>query len=217
MSKIRDIFDIVIVYIVAIVGITIAGLLDIDFEGSFLVWGRISWTNIGIYYCILLIPVIIFLIRKEKISEYGFFKEKLERQIFIGLVMGVVLSFVIIMMLCLLGFENKLTVEYLELKTILYYLFVVAVVEELLFRGIIYFKIKKYCDSEAMAIVASSLLFACSHYIKGQNGLILIAIIFSSLICLLRFKIKSCSTLSLIIAHGIGYSMFNVWILNGLA
>ncbi|MBD5143894.1 MAG: CPBP family intramembrane metalloprotease, partial [Ruminococcus sp.] len=72
-------------------------------------------------------------------------------------------------------------------------------------------KIKGVFGSEAVAVIGSSILFGLFHILGGDIGQMLVTGFLGILFCLCRKKIKDCSTLSLIIMHGIYDALITVW------
>ncbi len=116
-----------------------------------LVWRMVLM--IVTYLSIALVPFCIAIFNKEKWSDYSFSKEKLGYQVLIGLAIALCMSFVF-------------TVIFV------YFIFAIALVEEFVFRGFFYTKMKKLC----------------------------------------RVKIKNCTLLSVIIAHGVYDALITVWL-----
>ena len=112
--------------------------------------------SMNILYCSLfVIGVLIALIKDRNINNLGFGKEKLRINLIISLII-IVITFIIIWIFSDLSF-NRL------LKQMLYYLFYIAAIEEMLFRGLIQnylfgFKLNKY-----MIFIIGALLFSFMH------------------------------------------------------
>lgn len=112
--------------------------------------------GINIIYCSLfVVGVLIAFIKDRNIYNLGFGKEKLQINLIISLLI-VVITFIVIWVFSALAF-NKL------LKQMLYYLFYIAAIEEILFRGLIQnylfgFKLNKY-----MIFIIGALLFSFMH------------------------------------------------------
>ena len=87
----------------------------------------------------------------------------------------------------------------------------VGLVEELVFRGTIYEYAKRIFGSDIGAVILSSLLFGAFHILRGNIAQLFVTAFIGALFCLFRLKIKNCSLLSLIIAHGIYDALIVVW------
>lgn len=87
----------------------------------------------------------------------------------------------------------------------------VGAVEEFVFRGVLYFKIKEIFGREWIAIAFSSALFGLFHIFQGNLIQVVITGLLGIVFCLLRLKIRGFTTLSLILAHGIYDALISVW------
>jgi len=85
-------------------------------------------------------------------------------------------------------------------------------VEEFVFRGLIYTKAKQIIQKDWFAAVISSVLFGIFHILRGDAVQMIMTVLMGALFCLFRLKIKRCSTLSLIIAHGVYDALITVWV-----
>ena len=112
--------------------------------------------GMNIIYCSLFAAgVLIALIKDRNIYNLGFGKEKLRINLIISLVI-VVITFIVIGVFSDLTFNNLI-------KQMLYYLFYIAAIEEILFRGLIQnylfgFKLNKY-----VIFMIGALLFSFMH------------------------------------------------------
>ncbi len=169
------------------------------------------------YWVIALVPIVIMLLAKDKLSNYGFTKEKLPFQIAAGVLVGIAMSLVLTLLPHLFGLggfvDNGTRYQYLWqfVWEFIYYTLSVACVEEFVFRGFIYQKIKSISQKDVTALVVSSVLFGLFHFLSGNIIQIVITACIGAFFCLCRMKIKHCSTLSLIIAHGIYDALITVW------
>ncbi len=169
------------------------------------------------YWICLIVPVIIFIIQKDSVYEYGFEKENRTGQIVTGVVIAVIMSVILTLVPHLLGFgdyvDNGNRYEYWWqfVFEFIYCIGAVAAVEEMAFRGFLYTKIKRVSESETAAIIISSVLFGLFHFLSGQVLQMILTAILGVLFCIIRKKIRSCSTLSLIICHGIYDALITVW------
>ena len=136
----------IIYYCILFGGLLLAGLL---YQKGFTFGMNI------IYYSLFVIGVLIALIKDRNIYNLGFGKEKLRINLILSLII-VVITFLVVWAFSDLAF-NKL------LKQMLYYLFYIAAIEEILFRGLIQnylfgFKLNKY-----VIFTIGALLFAFMH------------------------------------------------------
>lgn len=112
--------------------------------------------GVNIIYCSLFaVGVFIALIKDRNIYSLGFGKEKLKINLIISLII-IVTTFVVVWMFSELDFNESL-------KQMLYYLFYIAAIEEILFRGLVQnylfgFKLNKY-----VIFIIGALLFSFMH------------------------------------------------------
>lgn len=110
----------VIYYFTFLFGLLLAGIL---YQKGFTF-------GVNIIYCSLFaVGVLIALIKDRKIYNLGFGKEKLKINLIISLII-VVTTFIVIWVFSDLALNDLL-------KQMLYYLFYIAAIEEILFRGLI--------------------------------------------------------------------------------
>lgn len=136
----------VVYYFILFGGLLLAGLL----------YQKGITYGMNIIYCSLFVMgVLIAVIKDRNIYNLGFGKEKLRINLIISLFI-IVITFIIICVFSDLAI-NKL------LKQMLYYLFYIAAIEEILFRGLIQnylfgFKLNKY-----VIFIIGALLFSFMH------------------------------------------------------
>ena len=174
-----------------------------------------------LYWAIAVIPII--LIRQDKMSaaDLGFKKEKLPKQILLGIGLGIGTSLVLTGIPVLAGFGEYVNngKDYTEpwqfIYDFAYCILAVGAAEELVFRGFIFSKLKNLFGKEIYAVIVSSLLFGLFHIFTGNIIQMLITAVIGFIFCLYRTKIKDCTLLSLILCHGIYDAMITVWALHG--
>lgn len=169
------------------------------------------------YWIIIIIPLGVMKFAKDKLADYGFIKEKLGYQLIVGIVIGLCMSIIFTLIPILLGKEewvnNGHNYQYLWqfIYDFVYCIVAVGLVEEFVFRGFVYSKIKILSGSIAVTIAVSSILFGIFHFLNG-NVIQMVATCFLGVIfCLCKEKIKNCTLLSLIIAHGVYDALITVW------
>lgn len=157
---------------------------------------------------ITLIPVIIYRIKKNKLSHMGFSRNKLAKQIMIALgIFVITISFVILPLLIRINKNEVLSFKPSSTSVLVFYIIYLLIFigfsEEIIFRGYFYRGIENVTNSELKAVIFSSILFGLFHYSNGQN---IMQVIMTSILGLIygfaRYKIKDCTILSLSIAHG---------------
>ena len=172
---------------------------------------------IVLYWSIAVIPFIIMLRDKRPLSDYGFFRKDIFKQVMIGSALGVAMSLVLTLIPHLLGFgayvDNGKRYNFLWqfVYEFVYCIVAVGFTEEFIFRGFLFTKFKRVFDTETAAVIGSSVLFGLFHVFSGNIGQMFITGLLGALFCLFRIKIKNCSTLSLIFAHGIYDALITVW------
>ena len=136
----------IIYYCIYLLGLLLAAIL---YQKGFT-------SGMNIIYCALFaVGVLIALILDKNICNLGFGKEKLQINLIISL-MIVVITFIVIWVFSEFTFDKLL-------KHLLYYLFYIAAIEEILFRGLIQnylfgFKFNKY-----VIFIIGALLFSFMH------------------------------------------------------
>lgn len=116
--------------------------------------GVMSGMNI-IYCALFAVGVLIVLIKDGNIDNLGFGKDKLRINLIISLII-VAITFIVVLVFSNLAFKKLI-------KQMFYYLFYIAAIEEILFRGLIQsylfgFKLNKY-----VIFVIGALLFSFMH------------------------------------------------------
>ncbi len=173
--------------------------------------------SIFVYWAIALVPLGVMVIAGDKPGDYGFRKEGMPSQMLWGLAVGGILSFVLTLLPHLLGYgewvNNGRYYQYFWqfVYEFSYTVLAVGAVEEFVFRGFVYSKVKALGNSETMAVIVSSLLFGLFHFLSGNILQIILTGCLGAFLCICRLKIKHCSTLSLIIAHGVYDGLISVW------
>ncbi len=92
-----------------------------------------------------------------------------------------------------------------------YCILAIGFVEELVFRGFIFHKIKNISQKDSVAVICSSVLFGVFHIFGGNLIQMVCTACIGLLFCFFQLKIKNCSLLSLIIAHGVYDALISVW------
>lgn len=166
---------------------------------------------------LFLVPGILMLVEKEKLSGLGFTAKNLPRQILIGIVIALAMSAVLTVLPILLGFKDMVgstsfTKPWQFAYEFAYTIFGVALAEELVFRGYLFHKLLDIKNARWFAILVSSVLFGLFHIFSGNLIQVLMTAVIGLIYCLCREKIKGCSLLSLIIAHGLYDAMIVLWV-----
>jgi len=171
---------------------------------------------IFVYWLIALIPIIVVFVNKDKLVDYGFSKDKMKFQIIVGVFIGIAMSVILTLIPHLFGFgeyvDSGKRYQFLWqfIYEFFYCIFAVGFVEEFVFRGFVYKKIKNISQKDMIAIIASSMLFGLFHLFSGNIIQMLMTACIGVFFCFCRLKVKNCSTLSLIIAHGVYDALITV-------
>lgn len=169
------------------------------------------------YWLIALIPAIVMIVNKDKLTDYGFSKEKIGMQIIVGILIGTVMSVLLTLIPHLIGFgefvDSGKRYKYLWqfIYEFFYCIFAIGLVEEFVFRGFIFEKIKRVAGKDIIAVIISSVFFGVFHFFSGNLVQMVMTACIGAFFCFCRLKIKNCSTLSLLIGHGIYDALITVF------
>ncbi|MCR5251104.1 MAG: CPBP family intramembrane metalloprotease [Lachnospiraceae bacterium] len=217
MSKKKEVILLVIAFLGAMLGCYVVVCFNLYVMPSLPLAARMV-CMILTYWLIALIPVIVMLLCKDKLTDYGFCREGIGRQILVGILAGLGMSVVFTLIPHIAGFGayvdngTRYRFWWQFLFEFVYFIVSVGAVEEFVFRGILYEKIRRIADSDLAAIIVSSVLFGVFHIFGGNVIQVILTAGLGMIFCLLRSKIKGCSTLSLILAHGVYDAMISVWL-----
>lgn len=168
-------------------------------------------------WLLLIMPVASMFKSGETLSDIGFTKEKISSQILIGIVLSVIMSLVLTVIPILLGFKeligsNSYTKAWQFAYEFAYRTLGIALAEEIIFRGYIFKKLMDIRDSKWFALIVSSVLFGLFHIFNGNIVQVVVTAFIGLFLCMFREKIKNCSLLSLIIAHGFYDALIILWV-----
>lgn len=173
--------------------------------------------QIPAYWIIAIVPFGTALISKDKIGEWGFYKKGILKQVSVGLAIAASMSLMFTVIPIFLGFKDWIGTPMSGTETwriayqFLYYIFAVGFVEEIVFRGYFYYKLLEIRSSKLFAMAASSIMFGLIHIFFGNLAQFISTALIGAIYCLCRDKIKGCSTLSLIVAHGVYDALIRIW------
>lgn len=88
----------------------------------------------------------------------------------------------------------------------------IALCMSFVFRGFFYRKLEVLFGSAVGAIIGSSVLFGLFHFWGGNIVQIFLTGIIGAIFCICRIKIKNCTLLSVVIAHGVYDALITVWL-----
>jgi hypothetical protein len=172
---------------------------------------------IAVYWLIAAVPIVVMILSKDKLTDCGFSREKIVKQIIVGIAAGIAMSLVVTIVPYLAGFGELISSgkPYTHLwqfaYEFVYCIFAVGLTEEFVFRGFLYHKLQSAFGSELAAIIGSSVLFGLFHIFNESVLQIIMTALIGAIFCLCRKFIKNCTTLSLIIAHGVYDALITVW------
>lgn len=171
-----------------------------------------------ISYWLIAVPAIILaIIFKDKLRDFGFVKDKLFIQILLGVGIGAGMSLILTLVPHLAGFgsfvDNGHRYKYVWqfIFEFAYCILGVAAVEEFVFRGFIYEYLKRIWNKDVFALIVSSVLFGLFHIFNGNIIQLFMTALIGAFFCFCRLKIKNCTTTTLIIAHGVYDALITVW------
>ncbi len=168
------------------------------------------------YWIVAAAPVALAVINKEKPADFGFSKDKIGLQIIIGIGLGLAMSAVLTLVPHLVGLGgfvdsgNRYKYIWQFSWEFLYCIAGVGLVEEFAFRGFIYKRCKNLFGKEFLAVICSSALFGLFHVFNGSIVQMVMTGLIGALFCFFRLKIRNCTMLSIVIAHGVYDAMITV-------
>lgn len=168
-------------------------------------------------WLLFFVPGILMLTNKESLRGFGFTKKELLRQIVIGVLIAGSMSVLLTVIPILLGFKDMVgSTNYTQFwqfaYQFLYAILGVALAEELIFRGYLFYKLLEVKKSRWFAIIFSSILFGLFHIFSGNPVQMFMTALLGFSYCMCREKIKNCTILSLILAHGIYDALIVLWV-----
>lgn len=184
--------------------------------GSLPLGGRMIGA-IAVYWLIAAVPLLLLLLQRETLSDYGFCGDRIGRQILTGIILGFAMSLVLTLLPHLLGFGayvdsgKRYRFVWQFAYEFVFCIFAVGFAEKLVFRGILYGKLRAICPGEGLAVLVSSVLFGAFHLFGGDPVQMIVTGCIGALLCFCRMKIRNCSVVSLAIAHGIYDALITVW------
>ncbi len=172
---------------------------------------------IAAYWLAALVPLILMIAGREKPADYGFEKSRPGLQVLTGVLAGIGLSLILTLVPHLAGFGEYVSSGkqyrffWQHLAELLYCVLAVGLTEEFVWRGFIYRRVLNISGKEWTAVIVSSVLFGLSHIFGGNIAQVVLTAVIGAVLCLCRLKIRHCTTLSLIIAHGVYDAMVTLW------
>lgn len=175
MSKKKEIISLIIGLVGAMVGLY--GVVAFNqFVMMSLSLGMRMVSMILTYWLIALIPIVVMLVNKDRLTDYGFSKNKIWMQIVVGILIGVVMSVVLTLIPHLIGFGefvdsgNRYKYLWQFAYEFLYCILAIGLVEEFVFRGFIFEKIKRIVGKDVIAVIVSSVFFWCVSFVQWESS-----------------------------------------------
>lgn len=172
---------------------------------------------IAVYWLIAASPIVVMRVCGDRLSDYGFAKQKVGLQLCMGVAVGLGLSALLTLLPHLVGLGayvdsgKRYTQAWQFAYEFVQCTLAVGLVEEFVFRGFAYQKLELVFQKEWVAVLGSSLLFGLSHFWSGSLLQMGMTAGIGVLLCLCRKKLPHCTTLSLAVAHGVYDAMITVW------
>ncbi|MGI5898368.1 MAG: CPBP family intramembrane glutamic endopeptidase [Christensenellales bacterium] len=170
---------------------------------------------IAVQWCLLIVPVVFMGAKKESLADYGFSSKSVLKQIAVGVKIACAMSLVLTALPILLGLGHMVGSTNYTRPWQFAYQFVymtagVALAEEFFYRGFLFKRLLDIKNTRWFAIILSSLIFGMSHIFSGGIFQVIGTSFIGLVFCLCREKIKGCTTLSLIFAHGLHNSLITL-------
>lgn len=169
-----------------------------------------------LYWLVAVIPIMVAKQDGTTLSQLGFEKKGVVKQVLIGITLGAASSLVLTGVPHIAGFGRYVS-SYLYTEPwqfayqFVYCIAAVGAAEELVFRGVIYDKLNALFGRELYAAIGSSLLFGLFHIFGGSIVQVIFTAVIGFIFCTFRNKIKGCTLLSLMICHGVYDALICVW------
>lgn len=164
-----------------------------------------------LYVLILAVVIIPCKIQHKKISEYwGISKQKLLPQICTALIPFAITVSVFVLLPLLLGVDKRmiLSAKYTDIGEIslriLFFMVFVGPVEELVFRGYLFGKLKEITQKDFAVCLITALMFGFWHFPSSLSLLnVFCTFVIGLVFAAAKVKLKNCTLLSLCLAHGL--------------
>ena len=172
---------------------------------------------LAVYWLIALVPVIVMLVSRDRLKDYGFCSARPGMQLLNGVLIALGLSAVLTVMPILSGFGAFVGSGkgYRHLwqfaYEFAYCILAVGFTEELVFRGFLLEKLRRITQNDLAAAGISSVLFGLFHIFSGNPVQVILTTLIGLLLCICKQKIRHCTLLSLMLAHGIYDALISVW------
>lgn len=162
---------------------------------------------IVLQWLLLIVPVIFMRKSGTKLKDLGFSSDKIGTQILVGVLIAAGMTLIFTVLPVLAGFKdmvgsNSYTKAWQFCYEFVFMILGTALAEEFFYRGFLVQKLMDVKSSKWFAITISSAVFGVSHIFTGNIIQVITTFLLGMIFCICRDRIKHCSTLSIIIAHG---------------
>ncbi|MFA5603363.1 MAG: type II CAAX endopeptidase family protein [Bacilli bacterium] len=176
-------------------------LFNFNIIGRMIILIVIQWT-------LMIVPIIIMKKNKTTLKQLGITKDNIFEQIIVGIFIAVIISLLLTVIPILLGFKDMVgSTNYNKpwqfIYEFIYAILGVGLAEEFVFRGYLFNNLLKIKHSKWFAIIVSSILFGLFHIFNGNIIQVFMTGAIGFIYCILREKIKNCTLISLVLAHGL--------------
>lgn len=169
-----------------------------------------------LYWLVAIIPIMVIKQDKMTSADLDIPRKGILWQVLTGIGLGILTSTVLTGVPHLAGF-GKYASSYLYTEPwqfayqFFYCIVSVGAAEELVFRGVIYRKLKELFGTDLYAVIGSSIMFGVFHIFSGNIIQMVMTAIIGAIFCVYKNKIKTCSLVSLMICHGVYDALIYVW------
>lgn len=169
---------------------------------------------IGSFYYISLIAMLLYtvkVIERKSVGSIGFDLHSIAKKVILGIGIFAILEIIFTLYFFVIYGTKPNFVHLSFAQTLLntiYFIFLVGLVEELIFRGYLLERLNEILNSKIYAVLFSSALFALWHYpVKYYFGQVIFAFFFGIILSTIKIKTKGNIIISLAIGHGL-YNSF---------
>ncbi len=133
---------------------------------------RQIYLGVPINLLLIAICVMLVLMRKQKLSSIGFTLKNIGKSLLTGIFLGIIFSFFMNVLPNILAGGKVITVNR-ALYNIFYYFIIIALSEEVLFRGYIQTRIYGLIKCDILAVIMTGILFYAMHlpFQMSVNGI----------------------------------------------
>ncbi|MCL1831096.1 MAG: hypothetical protein FWG21_06660, partial [Oscillospiraceae bacterium] len=151
-------------------------------------------------------PILSMRNHKETFADIGYESEFILPQVIVGLVIGIVMSFVLLVLPSFLGMKpaslDMDTPSILQLcLSFLYSVFGISLVQVVLVHGLSFKRLNDVFNSTPLTIIYTALLLGLLGILSNSIIQSVITAIIGAFLCLCKEEINHCSLLSLFIAN----------------